>query len=236
MIPRELERICLKAMSRRASERYTTASDMAEDLRGFLKDMPAVPPSPVSTAVPSEPPPTLPSSSVPGASASRQTESRPITIVPRGLRSFDEHDADAFLELLPGPRDRDGLPDSLRFWKQRIEETDPDKTFQVGLTCLRPFGVRQIVADQGGAAAASPRARDLGLRRSHGGRRPRSPSLLKAVAKVLPGPCPRTSAWSNHWLSFVKARRSPRAGRWRSCWTSSSNGCTPEEGWRTPNC
>lgn len=33
----------------------------------------------------------------------------------------------------PGPRDREGLPDSLRFWKTRIEETDPDNTFSVGL-------------------------------------------------------------------------------------------------------
>ena len=53
--------------------------------------------------------------------------------MPKGLRSFDAHDADFFLELLPGPRDRDGLPDSLRFWKTRIEETDPDSTFPVGL-------------------------------------------------------------------------------------------------------
>src|ERR1700704_4973819 len=54
-------------------------------------------------------------------------------IVPKGLRSFDAHDADFFLERLPGPRDRDGLPDSLRFWKTRIEETDSDNTFSVGL-------------------------------------------------------------------------------------------------------
>jgi hypothetical protein len=53
--------------------------------------------------------------------------------VPKGLRSFDEHDADFFLDLLPGPRDRDGLPDSLRFWKARIEEPDADRTFAVGL-------------------------------------------------------------------------------------------------------
>jgi energy-coupling factor transporter ATP-binding protein EcfA2 len=49
------------------------------------------------------------------------------------LRSFDEQDADFFLELLPGPRDRDGLPDSIRFWKRRIEQLDPDLTFKVGL-------------------------------------------------------------------------------------------------------
>jgi serine/threonine protein kinase len=32
-IPRELERICLKALSKRASERYATALDLADDLR-----------------------------------------------------------------------------------------------------------------------------------------------------------------------------------------------------------
>ena len=57
----------------------------------------------------------------------------PLRIIPKGLGSFDEHDADFFLELLPGPRDREGLPDGLRFWKTRIEATDPDKTFRVGM-------------------------------------------------------------------------------------------------------
>src|SRR5205807_755738 len=56
-----------------------------------------------------------------------------VTIVPKGLRSFDAGDADFFLELLPGPRDRDGLPESIRFWKTRIEETDGEYTFPVGL-------------------------------------------------------------------------------------------------------
>ena len=35
--------------------------------------------------------------------------------------------------MLPGPRDRDGLPDSIRFWKRKIEQIDPDLTFKVGL-------------------------------------------------------------------------------------------------------
>ncbi len=34
---------------------------------------------------------------------------------------------------MPGPRDRDGLPDSIRFWKRKIEQIDPDLTFKVGL-------------------------------------------------------------------------------------------------------
>src|SRR5262249_17354378 len=48
-IPRELERIGLKAMMKRASERYTTARDMAEDLRLFLHTagVSVLPPPPV---------------------------------------------------------------------------------------------------------------------------------------------------------------------------------------------
>lgn len=37
-IPREMERICLKAMSKKIADRYTTALDMAEDLERLLKD------------------------------------------------------------------------------------------------------------------------------------------------------------------------------------------------------
>ena len=35
-VPKELERICLKALAKRASDRYTTATDMAEDLRAWI--------------------------------------------------------------------------------------------------------------------------------------------------------------------------------------------------------
>lgn len=55
-----------------------------------------------------------------------------LAIVPKGLRSFDEHDADFFLELLPGARDKDGLPESIQFWKHRIE-SESHLTFTVGL-------------------------------------------------------------------------------------------------------
>jgi eukaryotic-like serine/threonine-protein kinase len=138
-IPKELDRICLKALSKRASERYSTAKDIADDLRHYLAeqtinqrsansiDSPAITPvqQPLSTAIASSrsgTSPTTPSS-----------DQQLIKIVPKGLRSFDAHDADFFLELLPGPRDRDGLPDSIRFWKKRIEERDADSTFTVGL-------------------------------------------------------------------------------------------------------
>ena len=72
-----------------------------------------------------------------GAASSAKTgsssDSQPLKIVPKGLRSFDEEDKDFFLELLPGPRDREGLPDTIRFWKTRIEKTDADATFAAGV-------------------------------------------------------------------------------------------------------
>ena len=107
-LPAELERICLKCLSKRITDRYSNAGDLAEDLRHWRQES-------------QQPQPT------------DKTAAKHVRIVPKGLRSFDAQDADFFLELLPGPRDRDGLPESIRFWKTRIEETDADSTFAVGL-------------------------------------------------------------------------------------------------------
>lgn len=104
-IPTELERICLKALAKRATDRYHTALDMAADLRRFQQER--------------------------GGPA--EAAKGPPKIVPKGLRSFEADDADFFLELLPGPRDRGGLPETIRFWKTRVEETDADLTFRVAL-------------------------------------------------------------------------------------------------------
>jgi len=147
VIPRELERICLKALAKRASERYTTAKDMAEDLRHFLSQAAAGGPTtepagglaPTTMTGPAAPPTTgsdlwpPPTRTAAPSPVTPSSERRPVKIVPKGLRSFDAHDADFFFELLPGPRDRDGLPDGVRFWKTRVEETDPDETTAVGL-------------------------------------------------------------------------------------------------------
>ncbi|WP_166831212.1 bifunctional serine/threonine-protein kinase/formylglycine-generating enzyme family protein [Thalassoroseus pseudoceratinae] len=114
-IPKELERICMRALSLRASQRYPTGKELADELREFVSAM-------AISARPMSEPDSTPSALHP-----------PTRVVPKGLRSFEEHDADFFLELLPGPRDRDGLPESLRFWKTRIEDPDADRTFSVGL-------------------------------------------------------------------------------------------------------
>jgi eukaryotic-like serine/threonine-protein kinase len=133
-IPRELERICLRALSKRVTERYSTARDMAEDLQVFVKSVELQSPSQASLA-PVYPPPasTIEATPLPPTSGRPDSGQGPFRIVPKGLRSFDEHDADFFLELLPGARDRDGYPEGLRFWKTRIEVLDPDKTLKVGL-------------------------------------------------------------------------------------------------------
>ena len=90
----------------------------------------------------------------------------PLRIVPKGLRSFDEEDKDFFLELLPGPRDRDGLPDTIRFWKTRIEQTDADATFPVGVM-YGPSGCGKSSLVKAGLLPHLADACAAGLRRSH---------------------------------------------------------------------
>ncbi len=104
-IPTELERICLKLLNKQASDRYPSATALVEDLTAWI-------------------------------SAERLADSgRSIVpvVVPRGLRCFDADDKDFFLSLLPGPRNRAGVPEGLAFWQERVEQRDPEQTFSVGL-------------------------------------------------------------------------------------------------------
>jgi formylglycine-generating enzyme required for sulfatase activity len=100
----ELERICLRCLSRPMCDRYLTAADLAADLERWLTGI----------TRPHDP-------------------HDPARVVPKGLLAFDLEDARFFLNLLPGPRRGDGLPESIRFWKDRIEALEGDKLFGVGL-------------------------------------------------------------------------------------------------------
>lgn len=51
-------------------------------------------------------------------------------VVAKGLLSYDENDAGFFLQLVPPPFDR-GLPQFVRWWKEVIEQPDPERTFCV---------------------------------------------------------------------------------------------------------
>jgi serine/threonine protein kinase/formylglycine-generating enzyme required for sulfatase activity len=109
-IPRELERVCLKALSKRPSDRYNTALDFADDLRAVAQQ-----------------------TSFPSPKDTDSTPSSLTPIIPKGLSNYTERDADFFLRLLPGPHTREGLPQSIDFWKAHIEQTDPEQTFRIAL-------------------------------------------------------------------------------------------------------
>ncbi len=130
-ISAELERICLKAISRRSADRYHTAFDLANDLRAYLQGERRTDVSVAAPIAPDMAHPSRPVSETPSSVPIREPQT--LRVVPKGLRSFDANDADFFLELLPGARDRAGLPESIRFWKTRIEELDADESFRVGL-------------------------------------------------------------------------------------------------------
>ncbi len=133
----ELERICLKCLEKRQTDRYASAAELLEDLQAWLQESSTEARAPYSPCPGNrkiltrlrDPLVPLPYSD---SHQSDQT-TPPPRIVPKGLRSFDEHDADFFLELLPGARDRDGLPESIRFWKQPHRGNGSEKTFRVGL-------------------------------------------------------------------------------------------------------
>ena len=98
----DLERICLKCLQKRQPDRYRSAEALLDDLEHWL-----------ITA----------GSGVPRHRADPPVRTR---VKPKGLRSFDEFDSDFYLDLVPGPRDRDGLPERVRFWKSRIEPSTSD--------------------------------------------------------------------------------------------------------------
>src|SRR5262249_31620941 len=97
-IPKELERICSRALGKRASERYSTARDLAEDLHDYLNHAEGLVLSPTM----SEPVTPVPGSTqevtpLPPPTGQAACDRGAVKIVPQGLRSFDEQDADFFL-------------------------------------------------------------------------------------------------------------------------------------------
>ena len=116
-IPKELERICLKALAKRVSDRYSSAAELVDDVEHFLS----------STSEPSIDETTQEMQGLVSTSKSR------AGIVPRGLRSYGRHDAEFFQQLIPGPRDREWTPESLRFWQRRIVASEESDNPRVGV-------------------------------------------------------------------------------------------------------
>ncbi len=134
-IPKELERICLKAMAKRASrslhdgQGHGGRPSHVPPGRGWHRSRRAHPRSRRSPRRdrPWNPPRSRPHRGNPTPTTDRSRSSR------EGCdRSMSMMPTSSWT-LLPGPRDRDGLPESIRFWKRKIEQIDPDLTFKVGL-------------------------------------------------------------------------------------------------------
>lgn len=125
-IPDGLERICLKALSPVIGDRYQRASEMARDLIDVL-DFELV--SEVSWTQE----PRSPEAGSTRGPTRYVIPTRTPKLLPKGLLPFDRADHLAFLSLLPGPKDSEGLPESVRFWKHRILGTEGATTLRVGL-------------------------------------------------------------------------------------------------------
>lgn len=156
-IPAELERICLKCLAKSVQDRYRYASDLADDLRMYLSrqakrvfeanTMPSAVELPTNLrgsqdfAETTDEPSTIELSEFGYKSDGQKSSSREsqgttdevIQVVPKGLRAFDFRDAEFFLQLLPGPRDRDGIPEVIRFWKSFIEPNHKEPSPPVGV-------------------------------------------------------------------------------------------------------
>jgi serine/threonine protein kinase len=85
-IPKELERICLKCLSKRATDRYSTAKDLADDLRHLLDDPSVSAASVPPVRSPDEEELTTPA---PVPITPPASDREVLKIVPKGLRSFN---------------------------------------------------------------------------------------------------------------------------------------------------
>ncbi|MEM8668146.1 MAG: protein kinase [Planctomycetota bacterium] len=106
----ELKRICNKATAASRSERYESARQLSDDLRWFLNQY--------------------------KADALREPTRAPN----RGLQSYTESDAEQFWLLIPGQRDAAGVPDSVKWWLDRLHASKSSTTSRPVLVLYGPSG------------------------------------------------------------------------------------------------
>lgn len=206
-VPHELERICLKCLSKRMTDRYATAEDLAENLRHWLGSGDREP-SGGDMAASATPPEGEKAPAPDALLTSDSAVSTPVRVRPRGLRAFDVDDRDFFLGLLPGPRDRDGLPESLRFWKARIEAGEHDDPFAVGLLCGPSGSGKTSMVRAGLLCRLSPDVIPVYVEASPDTTEAR---LLGALRRLAPGRADGVGL--AEWIAALRGRRPIPAGR-----------------------
>ncbi len=185
-IPKELGADMPEGPVQTGQDRYTTALDMAEDLRHFLAQT-AEAGSRLTLRRKWK------SRRLPGADspARRIGFGRTPRSSPRGCGPSMPRTPISFWNFSPAPGP-DGLPESIRFWKYRIEETNCRQDFSSGPD-LRAIGLRQVVAGEGRTVAPLGRTCDFHLRGGHCRRHrgPSAPGIAKAMSRFAGESRPR---------------------------------------------
>ena len=140
-IPKSVERICLKCLSKMMSDRYQSMTDLIDDLQVAIERLGEPETDSLgnssfqaqgdsshkNTAHSHQQSDTDFASGRSGQSANSRASGFGASsgvgmssVTYKGLRPFESNDHDFFLRLLPGPRTRDGIPESVQFWNDRI--------------------------------------------------------------------------------------------------------------------
>ena len=147
-IPREIERICLKCLSRKMTNRYQSVRDLVDEISDAITEMSApnisemvdpdllrvqqggIDSDGTSDSRGSRSGRTSGSLRSGKSGVSDFNDSMPsqlASVTYKGLRPFESSDRDFFLQLLPGQKNRDQVPESIQFWLNRItgDELEP---------------------------------------------------------------------------------------------------------------
>ncbi len=117
----ELQRIVLCCLEKRMCDRYDAMVSFLEDLRAWRDAHPTTEHLLSSGILVRKP-----------ASVNQQINSSG-NLCNRGLQPFTETDASDYRQLIPGSRDRHGVPNSIRFWQRWVESNDSATEYPVGV-------------------------------------------------------------------------------------------------------
>ena len=101
----ELNRIVFRCLAKKKRYRYSNAGVLADDLQRYLDSI--------------------------GQRESDDKDS--VSVSPKGLRAFTSEDSSFFLDLVPGYKNYQGIPESIAFWKNWVEQGEKDEKSSVGL-------------------------------------------------------------------------------------------------------